>query len=75
MPGTSARGRGVHKDLRDLLKRIEAAGGTVEPSRSKTGHWKVYLAGVFVGTLAGTPSDWRSMKNALAQLRRAGLDI
>ncbi|QHB37398.1 hypothetical protein I5G58_gp096 [Mycobacterium phage BirdsNest] len=75
VPGTGGGKRGTHKDVRELLRRIEEAGGEVRPSRSKTGHWKVYKAGVLIGSLAGTPSDWRGLKNALAQLRRAGLDI
>lgn len=70
----SAR-RGVSKDLRVLLSRVEAAGGTVKPCR-RSSHWKVYNAeGRYVTTICGTPSDWRSWRNDIANLRRAGIKV
>lgn len=59
-------------DLRKLLKAAEAQGFTVE--RTRKGHWLVRNAeGLAVATLAGTASDHRSWRNALAVLKRAGL--
>lgn len=63
------------RDTRALLDSIEAAGGTVKPCRSRSGHYKVYLEGRLIGTIAGTPSEYRSRKNDIANLRRAGLQI
>jgi len=61
----------MSKDLRKVVKALEAQGFTVEQSRN--GHYKVRNAeGVLVCTIAGTPSDGRSWKNSLAALRRAG---
>lgn len=58
-------------DLRKLLKALEEQGFSVE--RTKAGHWLVRNPeGRAVATIAGTASDHRSMKNALAYLRRAG---
>jgi hypothetical protein len=55
--------------MRKLVKRIEAAGLTVV--LSKNGHWKVFQGGMLVGTLAGSASDHRSIRNSLADIRRA----
>ena len=42
-------------------------------TRTGKGHWLVRNAnGDFVTTLAGTPSEYRGWKNALAKLKRAG---
>lgn len=62
--------RGARKELRPLLKRLQAAGADV---RWGGRHPKVYWAGRFVCTLPGTASDTRSLKNAEAQLRRQGV--
>ncbi|ABD58585.1 hypothetical protein PBI_PIPEFISH_88 [Mycobacterium phage Pipefish] len=35
----------------------------------------MYVEGRMVSVIAGTASDWRSVKNTLSALRRAGLDI
>jgi hypothetical protein len=46
----------------------------LEPSSSQ--HVAVYDAdGRYVTTFAGTPSDYRADRNALADLRRAGLPV
>jgi hypothetical protein len=61
----------VSGDLRKLLKAAEAQGFTVE--RTSKGHWLVRDAeGLAVATIAGTASDHRSWRNALAYLRKAG---
>ena len=58
-------------DLRSIIKALRDQGFTVEQMRS--GHYRVRDAsGIFVTTLPATPSDWRSLKNAEAVLRRAG---
>lgn len=64
--------RAASKEARLLHARIRAAGGEIRPCR-RSGHVKVYLDGRFIGTVAGTPSDWRSWKNDIATLRRRGL--
>ena len=57
-------------DMRKLIKALEEQG--FEVATSKGGHYLVLLEGRRVATLSGTPSDTRSGKNGLAQLRRAG---
>ena len=57
-------------DMRKLIKALEDQG--FEVATSKRGHYLVLLEGRRVATLAGTASDTRSLKNGLAQLRRAG---
>jgi len=74
VPGTSRRTKGANKQGRELIKAIEAAGGEVRPSGCP-GHFKVYLDDRYIGSLAGTPSDWRTFKNDIARLRRNGLNI
>jgi hypothetical protein len=58
------------KDIRRLLKDLARQGFTT--NRTSRGHVAVRRDGMIVAVLAGTPSDWRSYRNALAQLRRAG---
>lgn len=59
-------------DMTRLIKVLRSQGFTV--TRTAKGHWLVRNAdGEFVTTLAGTPSDNRGWKNALAALKRAGL--
>ncbi|WP_333745463.1 hypothetical protein [Streptomyces sp. IBSBF 2950] len=60
----------MSSDQRKLEKALKAQGFEVEPTRK--GHKTVRKNGVRVATLAGTPSDSRSWKNTLADLRRAG---
>ena len=63
---------GNGKDLRQLLKTLEDQG--FEAERTARGHWLVRNhEGRAVTTIAGTSSDHRSWRNALAHLRRAGL--
>jgi hypothetical protein len=58
------------KDTRRLLKALARQGFTTHPTRR--GHTAVKRNGITIAVLAGTPSDWRASRNALAQLRRAG---
>jgi hypothetical protein len=58
------------KDIRKLCKELSRQGFDIRATRR--GHLLVERGGVVVAGLAGTPSDHRSIKNSLAQLRRAG---
>ncbi|KFK87811.1 hypothetical protein IX27_18115 [Streptomyces sp. JS01] len=60
----------MSKEVRDLIKKVEAQG--FEVTRTKKGHWMVKKNGVGVTTIPGTASDHRSLKNVKAQLKRAG---
>lgn len=58
------------KETRQLIKKLQAQGFDVE--QTKGNHYVVRKDGRRVATLAGTPSDSRSHKNAVAALKRAG---
>lgn len=60
----------VNKDLKKVIRALESQG--FEVTRTKKGHLAVFLDGRYVTTFAGTGSDWRGIKNAIAALRRAG---
>jgi biotin operon repressor len=60
------------KDIRKLCKELKNQGFNVRATRR--GHLLVEREGVVVAGLAGTPSDHRSIKNSIAQLRRAGFE-
>lgn len=60
------------KDIRKLRKELTNQGFNVRTTRR--GHLLVEREGVVVAGLAGTPSDHRSIKNSIAQLRRAGFE-
>ena len=60
----------MNKDLRKILDALEAAGFTVR--RTTKGHYTVGRDGHRITTLPGTPSDHRSMRNALAKLKPHG---
>lgn len=60
----------MKKDIKDLLRRLVRSGYSVRMTRSN--HWMVSLDGQLVTVLPGTPSDWRSYRNSLADLKRAG---
>lgn len=62
------------KDVRDLLKKLEAQG------------WRIVAGGKHIKafppdttrpmvTIPTTPSDHRSLRNTIAQLRRSGADL
>lgn len=59
--------------MKELLRKLERQGCSIV--RTKKGHYKVFLNGQWVTTLSGTPSDWRSIRNSLAPLKRAGLRL
>lgn len=59
--------------LSEILAQLDAQGFTWR--RTSKGHVMVYAPdGRSVATLPGTPSDYRSLKNAIAALRRAGFE-
>lgn len=61
----------LDKDLRKILQAITKAGYFVVIN--KKGHPEVYTAeGEKVTTFSGTPSDRRSVLNALSPLKRRG---
>ena len=60
----------MNKDLKKLTKALEDQGFSFRVS--KRGHILVFNADGLVATFSGTPSDWRSLKNSMAALRRAG---
>lgn len=65
-----APGGNVATDYRKLVRALDRQGFTT--TRTRRGHFAVRRDGLIVAVLAGTPSDWRSTRNVLAQLRRAG---
>lgn len=59
--------------MTELLRELVNQGFTCRTT--KRGHFLVYdPTGRVVTTLPSTPSDHRSMKNAIAVLRRAGFE-
>lgn len=54
----------------DLIKALEQQGFTVERARNK--HWKVTIDGHVVMNMVCTPSDYRSVKNQISDLRKHG---
>ena len=60
--------------MRDLVKRIEEAGGRVVKTK-RNSHLKVYLGPRLVGVLPATPSDFRTIKNVISDLRKKGLNL
>lgn len=60
----------MDKDLRKIVKALEAQGFTVTVTAN--GHLMVSRGGQVIAVLAGSASDWRSIRNALAVLKRAG---
>lgn len=59
-------------DLRKLLKAAQDQGFIVK--RTRKGHWQVRNAeGQIVAVIAGTPSDSHAWRNALSDMRKAGL--
>jgi len=61
----------VDKDLRKVLEEAERQGFSVK--RTRKGHYQVRNAeNVVVAVFSGTASDHRSLRNGIAQLKRAG---
>ena len=59
-----------NKDVDQLVKAATKQGFTVQ--RSRKGHPMFYKDGKLAATCSGTPSDFRSLRNTIADLRRAG---
>jgi hypothetical protein len=58
-------------EVRELLDAAEKQGWRVE--LTKKGHWRCYAPdGINIVIVSGTPSDRRSLRNAIAQMRRYG---
>ena len=57
------------KDANELLAALKTAGYTWTRSR---GHYRVQGEGLRTISMPSTPSDLRSVDNAITQLRRAG---
>jgi len=65
--------RATRDDVRLLLEAAWAQGAWIE--RSGNEHFKILPAdGDKIVHVPLTPSDWRTIKNKRAQLRRAGID-
>lgn len=60
----------MDKELKKIAKALEAQG--FETRVSTKGHLVVVRNGRIVATFSGTASDWRSMRNSIADARRAG---
>ncbi|TWE07390.1 hypothetical protein [Rudaeicoccus suwonensis] len=58
------------KEIRELITDLHGQGFAVR--RTRRGHFQVTKNGQVVAVIAGTPSDYRSSRNGLAALRRAG---
>lgn len=60
------------KDVRQLLRQVEREGGVV--TRAPNGHWRIYNPATHRSAqITASPSDYRSLRNALVRLRRIGL--
>lgn len=60
----------MKKEMREIVAALEEQGFEVRTTRK--GHLSVSRDGRIVVVFAGTPSDWRSMRNAISRARRAG---
>ncbi len=69
---TNGKGRAtMQKEIREIVEEAQRQGWRVRPLKS--GHVLLLAPdGKSTATLPGTPSDWRSLKNAIAEMRRAG---
>lgn len=68
----------MHREVRDLVKRLRSIEGVVVVMPGERGHGrhpKVFKDGRFVSALPLTPSDHRSLKNARTTLRRQGIEV
>jgi len=64
---------GIHKDYKDLSKRLHAIGWKVEPTTQ--GHYRIFGDLQVVHAAIGRSiKDKRTYQNILSELRRAGLD-
>lgn len=60
------------REVDRLVASLRSMGYQVKPTRS--GHYSVRAGGAIV-VLPGSPSDHRSLRNAMALLRRAGVAL
>ena len=60
----------MNKDLRKIVKALKAQGFEVDTTSK--GHVIVTRDGDLIATFSGAASDWRSLRNGLAPLKRAG---
>lgn len=62
---------------RDLIRHLERSGYRVVPNPGRSfRHFQVLDSNNrLIATLSKTPSDGRGLRNCLADLRRAGVDI
>jgi len=60
--------RGLHKDVRRMVKAMEHSGYTFE--RTGKSHVRVLRDGETVTVFPGTASDYRSIRNTRADIRR-----
>jgi hypothetical protein len=63
----------MKRELEQLLNEARALGATVTKTRS--GHYRVLVPGGGIVICPRTPSDWRSVLNTRADLRKAGLAL
>lgn len=63
------------KDIEELVRRAQGQGWLVE--KTKKGYWRFLSADKSQPPIVtpSAPSDWRSLHNTKASLRRAGLDL
>lgn len=57
-------------DTKAVLKALQQQGFDVR--RTTKGHWVIRKNGQHVTVMAGTGSDWRGLRNAIAAARRQG---
>lgn len=68
----------MHKDYRQLVKKAQKQGWKLvkEKGKGQNGHPRLVPpdGGDYI-VIPSSPSDWRSVKNTRAELRRAGLKV
>lgn len=65
----------MNSDMRKFVRKLKSLGLRVEQA-PKNMHLRVYSDNnKCIGTLSSTPSDHRTWRNQIAQLRRAGVNI
>lgn len=62
-------------EVAKFVRKAKRAGVDIR-SFDGNGHWAIYHQGVRFGTLAASPSDYRWLKNAMADIKRhTGIDL
>lgn len=62
----------MKKDLKKIAEALREQG--FEVTVTKKGHLSVARDGRIVAVFSGSASDWRSMRNSIADARRAGFE-